>query len=122
MTFFYKISTLLFLMVASGCDSTKSTAKEDAASEKTSTVMNEKMVNEGYSEGTITYSKNSKCPVIIIKEDTKEQLDPINMDDSKFVSFKNDGNKIYFKFRRLRMMNRCDEALPISLEEVKTKE
>jgi hypothetical protein len=84
--------------------------------------MNIDYSKEGYSIGTITYQKDSKCAYIITDEKSGIKFDPINIDKDLFESYKVDNSKIYFKYRPLRMMNRCTEAQPIELEDIKKRE
>ena len=127
MTIFLKLSVLALLMFTSSCDSVKSTADAENSSTKEETkkeapnVMNEKLINEGYSVGTITYLANSKCSYIIIDEKTGVKFDPINIDEDKFKAYKKDASKIYYKYRGLRMMNRCNEGQPIQLEAIQSR-
>lgn len=80
------------------------------------------MISEGFHIGEIQHLKNSKCTYIIIDQTTKMKFDPINIEDEAYRLFRNDTQKIYYKFRPLRMMNRCTEAQPIQLTEIKKRE
>ena len=51
---------------------------------------------EGYSIGTITYHKDSKCTYIITDEKSGAKFDPINIDQELFESYRIDNSKIYF--------------------------
>lgn len=69
--------------------------------------MNEKLINDGYSLGTIEYKYNGECSYTIVDEKTNSKLDPINIQDEKFDCFKNKTTKEYLKCRSLRRANRC---------------
>lgn len=84
--------------------------------------MDAQMITKGFHLGQIKYLKNSKCEYIIIDQTTKAKFDPINISEEIFKSLRNDGEKIYYKYRPLRMMNRCNEGNPISLLETKKRE
>jgi len=122
MNILIKFSAFLFLSMASSCDSTKTTAAENETETKTAAEMDSKLVSEGFIAGTVKYQVDSKCTYVIIDEKTKVKFDPINLDEEKFMSYKKDSEKVYFKYRRLRMMNRCDDAQPVELEDIKKRE
>jgi hypothetical protein len=107
-------------MISSSCDSAKTTASE-ASTEKSSEIMDSKMVNEGYVAGVVKHLENSACSYILIDEKLDTKYDPINIDEAKFAAFKKDASKVYFKFTSLRRMNRCSEARPIQLLDIKLR-
>ena len=81
----------------------------------------QKMTEAGYLAGTIVMSKEEgDCPVMIRVDgdDSTYYLDPINLDKAMEV----ENSKVWFKFRPLRMANRCTRANPISLEDIKKRE
>ncbi len=100
------------------CKSTTEVDK-DNTTEKTS----EKEVFDatGYTTGTIVYSKEEGDCAYTIQIKDGAIYDPINMEE-EYTSFKKDGMKVYFKFRGLRMANRCPNANPIHLEEIRNAE
>jgi hypothetical protein len=124
MNFLIKISTIGLMMISLSCNSTKS-ATEDKSNitetTETTKAMESKLINEGYLVGTIKYIKDNKCSYIIIDEKTGAKFDPINLDDDKFKAYKKDATTVYYKYRGLRMMNRCNEAQPISIIDIKSK-
>jgi len=125
MTSFIKLSLTCLMVISLSCDTAKNAATaEDGNSEKTMQMDTEtktNLLNEGYAMGTIKYLKNSKCSYIIIDEKSGVQFDPINIDTDKYSAFKSESTKVYFKYRPLRMANRCMEAQPIELEDMKTR-
>ncbi len=78
------------------------------------------MIEEGFIKGIIVTSKvEGDCPITIQVEGKEGSyfLDPINLEDN----YKNDGEKIWFKFAGLRRMNRCEKANPISIIEIQKR-
>lgn len=122
MTLAIKIILCFSLILQSSCNSSKTTVENQDKKQANITAMDEKLTSEGYSSGIVKINEDSDCPYIIVDEKTKEQFDPINFEEEKYASFKSAGSKIYVKFRRLRMPNRCTEAQPISLEDIKKRE
>lgn len=114
-----KSTLLLFTIVLfMSCSSTKNTKE---TMDKTQTSMEaKKMIEKGFLAGTIVVStKEGECPFTIkVKGDEDAfHLDPINLDES----FKRDGQKVWFTYNGLRMMNRCDNANPISIKEIQKR-
>ncbi|MCH2489393.1 MAG: hypothetical protein MK211_04520 [Flavobacteriales bacterium] len=71
----------------------------------------------GFVSGTIIHDKGKTvCEFLISvsESNTSNFYDPINLEDA----FKVDGLKIQFKFRPLRMKNRCSNANPIHIIEL----
>jgi hypothetical protein len=67
----------------------------------------------------VTSKAEGDCPfAIMVEAEEPYYLDPINLDESYKVA----GEKIWFKFRGLRMMNRCDKASPIEISEIQKRE
>ena len=124
MTTIIKFSLVSLMAVSLSCNSAKTAVNDESAVNdtvtETSKQMESQLINEGYSVGTMKYIKNSKCSYIIVDEKTKVNFDPINIDNEKFSSFKSENMKVFYKYRPLRMMNRCNEAQPIELEEMKS--
>lgn len=108
-------TTLLLLGAAAllcftSCKNTEEVAKDN---------MEEKVAKEtfdptGYTAGVIEYSKEKDDCEYTIKLKEGLYYDPINLEDG----YKKDGMAVYFKFRGLRMMNRCPKANPVSIEEM----
>ena len=121
MNLILKLSAVLFFTIATSCDSAKSTVQEKETNTNAVKEMDTKLVNEGYTTGTVKYLANSKCSYVLIDEKTDIKYDPINIDEEKFMSFKKDTEKVYFKYHALRMMNRCDEASPVQLIDIQLR-
>ena len=105
------------------CNGTAKKVAETSDNTKEALNMNEtkKMMADGYLAGTIVFGKESgDCEVMIYVEnqDRKYYLDPIDLDSS----FSKENMKIWFKYRPLRMANRCVKANPISMEDTKRRE
>ncbi len=113
-----KSISLLLVMLIMSCSSYKNNSKTN----KETAAMNESktMLAEGYLAGTIvTSEKEGDCPykIEVNGADGKYFLDPTNLE----ADFQKDGQKIWFKFTGLRMMNRCENASPISLNEIQKR-
>jgi len=121
MNIFLKLSAILFLSMTQSCDSTKASATEKKAETNTTKEMNT-LISEGYVAGTIKYQVESKCSYILIDEKTGIKYDPVNIGEEKFMPYKNDANKVYFKYLSLRRMNRCNEASPVQLIDIQLRQ
>ncbi len=99
------------LLCFNSCKNTEKVAK-DNIEEK---VAEEAFDPTGYTSGIIVYSKEKDDCEYTIKLKDGLYYDPINLEDS----YKKDGMAVYFKFRGLRMMNRCTKANPVSIEEMR---
>ena len=111
-----KMTTILLMFIATACCTTSKT-KDKAANDSTSIEVAKEMIAAGYTKGTIIASKEeSGCPYVIQSEVNGSDVlyDPINLE----ASFKKDGMEIWYTYRALRMMNRCEKANPISLEKI----
>ncbi len=115
---FLNLSFLLLSLFLLSCNSTSQSVSN--TSENTNKMNTEKMIADGFTKGLIVTSKEEgDCP-ITIKVDGKDgayYLDPINLEDT----FKKEGEKVWFKFGGLRMMNRCVKANPISIIEIQKR-
>lgn len=115
---------MLFL---TSCNSSKKTVQKTTDNtmsneQSVNKVMDTQMINDGFHVGEIKHLKNSKCEYIIIDQATKAKFDPINISEETYETLRKDAQKIYYKYRPLRMMNRCTDANPISLIEIKKRE
>lgn len=118
--------TASLMLVFTSCNSSK-----DATHETNNNVMNNEeiehkamdsqMTNDGFKLGEIKHLKDSECTYIIIDQNSKAKFDPINILEETYKSIRNDGEKVYYKYRPLRRMNRCTEANPISLIDIKKR-
>lgn len=115
MTVFKTSAIILTLAITSCCSLTK-TPKTSSESDIKKLEQNDKLfLDQGYSKGTIVYSDiKGDCEYTIRVESTGTLFDPINLENN----FKKDGAKIWFTFNGLRMMNRCDKANPISIDNI----
>ncbi len=100
----------------------KGVDKKEATNAKTnSKIMNaQEMLEKGFNKGTIVTTKSSgACSYILTIEKYKDKLDPINLTDF----FKGDvPQKVWVKFGSLRMPNRCADARPVSITEIKDRD
>jgi len=95
---------------------------ENTAGSGNSKYIKEVLMKEGYELGTVKVLKDSECTFVILNEGTSVYFDPINFNISDFEAFRQKDLKIYFKYKPLRMMNRCSEASPIELISIVKRE
>lgn len=95
------------------CKNTKEVAKENDKIQVTETAFDP----AEYTAGKIVYSQEKGDCEYTIQLKEGIYYDPINLGDA----YKKDGKLVYFKFRGLRMANRCSKATPISIEEMLSK-
>ena len=78
-----------------------------------------KNLSDGFTAGTVVFStvENDCAYTIKVTNADKQTVyyDPINLEDD----VKKDNLKVTFKFRSLKMANRCNKANPISVSEIK---
>ena len=77
-----------------------------------------KDVADGFTAGTVVYSdaeNDCEYTLQVTLEGTTTYYDPINLE----APFKEDGLKVRFQYRPLKMMNRCAKANPISLTSIR---
>ena len=120
----FKITTLVLFFIGNTVFGQVHTKSKDTLNKKVlKTQFNDKqMKHDGFDIGHVKYQPESNCDYIIINKDTRVKLDPINIGDKSFISLKNDIQSIYYKYRPLRRMNRCPEAIPILLVTVKKRD
>jgi len=95
---------------------------EKTAGSANSKYIKEVLMKEGYELGTVKILKDSECRFVILNEGTTVYFDPINFNISDFEAFRQEDLKIYFKYKPLRMMNRCSEASPVELISIVKRE
>ena len=120
--FLIKVSQILLICLAISCNSTKNNTNKDETITSSTKKIETNLIMNGYSLGTISINKESDCSFIIIDEKSNSKFDPINIEEEKFSIFLKDEKKIYFKYLSLRRMNRCPDALPIKLLDIKKRE
>lgn len=117
---YMKTTILIVTLTLFSCCSKKTTTDGMADTKKSE--MASKMMANGFKIGTIVASKaEGDCPYVIQMEGEDKQpyfLDPINLDES----YKKDGEKIWFTYAGLRMMNRCLKANPVSIIDMQKRE
>ncbi|NQX76435.1 hypothetical protein [Gilvibacter sp.] len=102
---------LAFCLSASCISSQQATTSEADKAAKT-----QMMTEAGFTAATvIVQPQEAGCPVVIKLEN--EYLDPIDLKEE----FKIDQLEVWVKFSRLRRMNRCDMAGPVSISEIQKK-
>lgn len=103
-------------------DSQQEIMKTKEAIQSKSKTKDSLMINQGFQLGTIKYLDNSACEYIIIDHKSRAKFDPVNILVMAFEPLKKESQKIYFKYRPLRRMNRCLEANPILLNDIKKRD
>jgi len=107
------IAAIAILLFVISCKSKK------AASNEAETIdMVNKLKSEGYLRGVVKLSNDDgACPVVIDLDDPNYGylLDPTNIDEE----FRKNGLAVWVKYIPLRMQNRCDNAHPIEITEIK---
>ncbi len=118
------ITTLVLFFIGNTVFGQVHTTSKDTLNKKVlKTQFNDKqMKHDGFDIGHVKYQPESNCDYIIINKDTHVKLDPINIGDKSFIFLKNDIKSVYYKYRPLRRMNRCPEAIPILLVTVKKRD
>ncbi|MCB0457122.1 MAG: hypothetical protein R2776_10050 [Flavobacteriaceae bacterium] len=109
-----------FALVAMISCSTTKTVNETTNKKETTAMDAKKMIENGFERGVIIASTEEKnCPFVIEVAGRQDNyyLDPINLDEA----FKKGGEKIWFKYNGLRMMNRCEYANPVSITEIQKR-
>jgi len=106
------ITRILILALIAGCSSAKKMENQPSEAEK-------KMLAAGFLMGTVIAEPNGGgCPYTIeVAAETPYYLDPLNL----MEYYQKDGKKIWFKFQGLRMMNRCEKANPVSIQEIQER-
>ena len=95
---------------------------ETQISSKSSKLVKDALLKDGYELGIVKILDNSSCSFIIYNESSQAQLDPVNFNVSEYTEFKKNNLKIFFRYKPLRMMNRCNDAAPIELISVLKRE
>ncbi|RKN07688.1 hypothetical protein D7036_07170 [Aquimarina sp. BL5] len=99
------------------CNTTKRTDTKAVSDNKNNsqTINSEKMLEKGFIKGTLSTNKSKDCPYILTVEKYADKLDPINIQDF----FKIDvPEKVWVKYSDLRMSSRCNDARPVSIQEM----
>ncbi len=114
---FIKTSLAILSLAIMSCGSAN---VDKSSSSKTETAKEaKKMTEAGYKKATVIAStKEGDCPFTLKMEgDVPYLLDPINLDES----YKSDGMKVWVTYSGLRMMNRCDNATPVSIKDIQKR-
>ncbi len=75
---------------------------------------------QGFQKGELNRNnaKNTNCLLLIKILNKEELLDPINLKNFQYKNF----HKVWVKYTSLRMANRCENARPIQIIEIKKRE
>lgn len=106
-------------ILLSSCISNKTNKSGASLSPDELAKIETEMIEKGYQKGLIVATDMAgDCAFIIeTKDHAGLSYDALNLEDELKV----DGEKIWFKFVALRMMNRCGPANPISLTDVQKR-
>lgn len=109
----------LFILLGVCCSS-KKTSADIAAKSQISSVKKAELISKGFTPGVIQESPQKEDCIftILVNEQNKQPylLDPINLDET----YKKNELVVFFKYRPLRMMNRCQRANPVEIQEMHT--
>ena len=107
----------LFALVVSGCNTIKERPIQNPESQITK-IKKAGLMAEGFTAGVIQENtKKEDCQfTILVSEQNKQAyfLDPINLAEA----YKKNGLAVFFKYRSLRMMSRCQMANPVEIQEI----
>ncbi|CAM1344813.1 hypothetical protein [Tenacibaculum amylolyticum] len=95
------------------------TNKKVSDKENSLSSISENLTKKGFKKAVIIKNKGeSNCALLVSLTDSKEMLDPIGIDQNNFTN----EEKIWLKFTSLRMKNRCKEARPVNVIEIKKRD
>ena len=117
-----KISILMLLTIAGGCDAAKSASEKEVQETSNTKTVDTELMKEGYLSGMIKNQPNSDCPFVLIDEKSEIKYDPMNIKEEKFKSFVDKDQMVYFKILPLRRANRCPDISPVQLIDIKKRE
>lgn len=107
------------LILVSGCNATKEVTDEPQNRQQMTEQNTKDYSSEGFSRIMMVRSGESECTFVMVLEETKERLDPINLDEGKYSELKKADYEAWIKFRRLRRTSRCPNTSPVQLLEIK---
>ncbi len=114
----YMLKVILFILCISfqSCITTKGKDGKDGKDGKEFSENTElDLKAEGFSKGTLSANRSEGCPYILTVEKYADKLDPINIQDF----FKDEiPSQVWVKYSDLRMQSRCNEARPVSIQEI----
>ena len=106
----FSILSSLFLMLA--CNGTKDTS---TTNEMAKMDVQQEMMEQGFTKGTIVYSDiEGDCEYTIKLEDGR-MFESTDLKEE----FKKADMEVWFKFQPLRRMNKCKKANPVGISEMK---
>ncbi|PKA82742.1 hypothetical protein ATE92_0879 [Ulvibacter sp. MAR_2010_11] len=123
MTFFKTSVAIVSLAIFSYCSSTKTNTNDSTLSNTPSaselSKESQKMLDAGFKRATIVASAvEGDCPYTLqMVEDNNALLDPINLEET----YKSNGMKVWVIYNGLRMMNRCEKANPVSIQDIRKR-
>ena len=123
MNVFKSIIALAMLMFFMSCNSQKNIGDTSAHNKKKQSFNSSDLIAQGYKEAVFSEIEGAdiNCKEIIRIVESGELLDPINSGEF----FKGNYSKeedVWVKFVSLRMKNRCDNARPIKIVDIKKRD
>ncbi|CAM3319691.1 hypothetical protein [Aequorivita lipolytica] len=118
----FAIFSIFILSCISSQNKSQNLETNSAAEIEAKKIAAEKMMDDGYLPGRIIYSDIvGDCEYTIqLKQGEREfyYVDPINLEET----FRRDNQTVWVKFNGLRRMNRCENAAPVELTEIKNRD
>ena len=113
-TFRLVITTSLFLIIFTSCETKKSVTK----GESSVTIDQNQMNDLGFVAATVKdFSKEDGCGFLIVLDESEQILQTLK---PIAASFQKDGLKVWLKYRPIRPISpTCKEGTPIDIEELK---
>lgn len=106
----FTLISCLFLTIA--CNGTK----ETMATKANETMEQEKaMMEQGFTKGTMVHSKEEGDCEYTIKLEDGRYFESTDLKET----FMKDGVTVWFTYRPLRRMNKCEKANPVAINEMK---
>jgi len=120
MTHAFRLISLFIFMIIISCNSNKGTTEINNIKPK---IINTNYLEEGYVKAVLLsgIKNSSDCKNTIKVDPFKELLDPINLNDFDF-KIESDNSKVWVKYAALRMRNRCTQARPIKVLDIKKRD
>ena len=114
------VAAIFTVVLFSCCSGNKAAADAtNSTNEKEVTITTQKMMDAGFAKAAIVASDvEGDCPFTMSVDGDTVLPDPINLEEG----YMKQGKKIWVKFTRLKMMNRCDKANPVRIEEIQKRE
>lgn len=123
MNVFKSIIALAMLMFFMSCNSQKKVADTSGDNKEKQSFNSTDLIEQGYKEAIFSEIEGSdiNCNKVITIVKSGELLDPINIDEFFKGNYSKEEN-VWVKFSSLRMQNRCTNARPIKIIDIKKRD